>query len=93
MTKWHKGPPPSIGWWPASVNRDENILRWWNGQYWSRALRSNDSIEIVEKFANVRTITHIPIEWTDRPSTWPERSRTCQNFVKTVNFIITLTGP
>jgi hypothetical protein len=35
MTTWHKGPPPSIGWWPAGIFRDATILRWWNGKSWS----------------------------------------------------------
>jgi hypothetical protein len=32
---WHKGKPPSIGWWPASVQRDQKCIRWWNGKHWS----------------------------------------------------------
>lgn len=35
MTKWHKGPPPSIGWWPAGITKQIDLLRWWNGEYWS----------------------------------------------------------
>lgn len=33
--KWRKGPPPSIGWWPASVSNDPQCLRWWDGKNWS----------------------------------------------------------
>ena len=37
MTKrtWKSGPPPSIGWWNASRDRNEGSWRWWNGRYWS----------------------------------------------------------
>jgi hypothetical protein len=32
MTKqiWHKGPPPHVGWWNASLFRESGIWRWWN---------------------------------------------------------------
>ena len=43
--KWHKGSPPSIGWWPASIGHSVDIttkhrkklIRWWDGQFWSVA--------------------------------------------------------
>jgi hypothetical protein len=76
MTKWHKGPPPSIGWWPASLCQDKNSLRWWNGEYWSRAVKSNFSMSLVIKYAKMRAPFQSTIKWTHRPSTWPERSKT-----------------
>lgn len=33
--KWHKGPPPHIGWWNASMSRDNHLWRWWDGRQWS----------------------------------------------------------
>jgi hypothetical protein len=33
---WRSGPPPEIGWWPASCIRDIHMLRWWDGNNWSR---------------------------------------------------------
>lgn len=33
--KWHKGPPPHVGWWEASWNRNAGIWRWWDGYRWS----------------------------------------------------------
>jgi hypothetical protein len=78
MTKWHKGPPPSIGWWPASVVRDANILRWWNGWCWSAAAEEKSSqwgvIVAASKRENLSLQTEI--EWTDRPEWWPARSKT-----------------
>jgi hypothetical protein len=76
MIKWHKGPPPSIGWWPASHCKDENTLRWWNGKYWGLSVNSTYDIKDVIQFAKVKAPFQDGIEWTDRPSTWPERSRT-----------------
>jgi len=78
MTTWHKGPPPSIGWWPASFHRIPNMLRWWDGISWSvparihmTALRAaeNASIKEPDRYQN-------DIEWTNRPNYWPERSKT-----------------
>ena len=32
--KWHKGPPPHVGWWAASNSRNQAAWRWWNGKRW-----------------------------------------------------------
>ena len=74
--KWHKGPPPSIGWWPASVNRASSSLRWWDGAGWSHAVFEGYPLEIVIEQASMRAPKRPPIEWADRPATWPARSRT-----------------
>lgn len=77
-TKWHKGPPPSIGWWPASAMRDSTAYRWWDGTTWSLPARSWHDIETVERLSNYAVVLRASkqIEWTDRPADWPERSRT-----------------
>lgn len=31
---WRSGPPPSVGWWPASKRGDPTVLRWWGGSNW-----------------------------------------------------------
>ena len=75
---WHKGPPPSIGWWPASTARHLDMFRWWDGKYWSIPLRSLDS----RKDAGTRAKSteyqcfQSGIEWRNWPANWPERSRT-----------------
>ena len=68
--KWHSGPPPSIGWWPASYSRNTNVIRWWNGKWWSVCHVKSSAI-VIEKsdFQN-------EIKWTERPDWWPERSKT-----------------
>lgn len=75
--KWHKGPPPSIGWWPASFWRDHKFLRWWDGKNWSLACTSADSAaEAAVKAGYPALIDKDNIEWTERPAWWLERSRT-----------------
>lgn len=79
MTKatWHSGPPPSLGWWPASSERFENSYRWWNGVYWSRPCFNGEPGEIVALFSAIpSTFDLSEIEWQRRPASWPERSRT-----------------
>ena len=79
MTKWHSGPPPSLGWWPCKVKNQEpcGVLRWWNGKHWSWADRQGDSAEEAAGYASTPTsYYHFEIQWSDRPDSWPERSRT-----------------
>jgi hypothetical protein len=76
MTTWHKGPPPSIGWWPASLVRDSDALRWWNGSTWSEQVYEGDSPKKAAMLAKRQGWRQDEIEWTDRPDDWPERSRT-----------------
>ena len=75
MTTWHEGPPPSIGWWPASRSREPDLFRWWNGKWWSVPARSWMTEEQAEVTAKLKSAVN-DIEWTDRPASWPERSRT-----------------
>jgi len=76
MTTWHKGPPPSIGWWPASYWGDAHVLRWWNGEYWSRPAEEEFELHQVAATAALKDPSQHEIEWTDRPAWWPARSRT-----------------
>jgi hypothetical protein len=78
MTTWHKGPPPSIGWWPASTRRNPDTLRWWNGVEWSFPAYCKWTAEVAANEARQPTWSHFQeeIEWTDRPASWPERART-----------------
>ena len=43
LTPWSKGAPPSVGWWNASVHRNPQVRRWWNGAQWSRPVYPGDS--------------------------------------------------
>ena len=75
MTTWHKGPPPSIGWWPASTRRNPDFLRWWNGKWWSYAAHIRMTAKEAAITAKAKTSSD-DIEWTERPASWPERSKT-----------------
>lgn len=75
-TKWHSGPPPSIGWWPASVSRSSNVYRWWNGEYWSQDVSDYNPARLAEYYASRRECSRNPIEWKHRPKNWPARSFT-----------------
>ncbi len=74
--KWHSGPPPSVGWWPASVNRVPGMYRWWDGAGWSVACVQGASSDTVFVLSRIRATKRPMIEWTDRPASWPERSKT-----------------
>jgi hypothetical protein len=74
--KWHSGPPPSIGWWPASVRRDHTFLRWWDGERWSASAWAGLTAAQAAQLAEVAVPNQDEIRWTDRPAWWPERSKT-----------------
>jgi hypothetical protein len=74
--KWRKGPPPSIGWWPASYGRNLNALRWWDGEWWSANVSPRRTAKHAARLAKRKAEWQEKIEWTDRPANWPERSKT-----------------
>lgn len=83
MSKWHSGPPPSPGWWPASIDGyDTSKLHFWwppkDGEpgWWGVACRAENSIRIVELRAARKSVFQRYIKWQHRPDNWPERSRT-----------------
>lgn len=64
--KWHKGPPPEIGWWPASVSRDKKSIRWWDGECWSSNAWPHETAQQAAIFASIKQIGQYEIEWTER---------------------------
>ena len=68
MTKrqWHSGPPPSVGWWPASAFEDERSIRWWDGVRWSLFVGKNCTAEVAALFAKLPTLHSDQIKWTER---------------------------
>lgn len=76
--KWHKGKPPSLGWWIASFNRSHDVLRWWDGKVWSVAVHTNERPNWAEAYARIPEEGGIQgqVEWWPRPESWPERSKT-----------------
>ena len=66
---WRDGPPPEIGWWPASHVRhpDPTVLRWWDGAAWSCAAFDSDPSNFAGLVASVQTgHDDRDIRWTDR---------------------------
>lgn len=79
MTKWHSGPPPSMGWWPCKIRGwpDRGSLRWWNGIFWSWPTFSDDSAKDAALWAGrPGEVGDRLIQWTARPESWPKRSKT-----------------
>lgn len=73
--QWFSGPPPSLGWWPASIFKNENTFRWWNGKQWSVAVTKQHTAYAASYRA--RMLSEVTsIRWKHRPDDWPERSRT-----------------
>ena len=67
MTKWHKGPPPEIGWWPASLCENNKLLRWWDGEFWSIGAFSFLSAEQAGHVAKIKCVEGSRgILWTER---------------------------
>ena len=76
MTTWHKGPPPSCGWWPASVQRDPDVLRWYDGEQWSMPAERGTLTPASVAATPAPWHMQARIRWTERPDWWPQRSRT-----------------
>jgi hypothetical protein len=69
---WNGGPPPSVGWWNASLTRDLTTWRWWTGEQWSLAAFEPADAEIAAKYANGFYGDTSGVEWT---TYWPKRAR------------------
>lgn len=63
MTQWHEGPPPSIGWWPASTVRNSDAIRWWDGREWSCAAYQHYSAKDAGAKAKLTSFDQDKIEW------------------------------
>lgn len=50
--KWLSGMPPSIGWWNASIEKDDLVWRWWSGEYWSDYAEPCHSARAAATFAS-----------------------------------------
>jgi len=70
--EWRTGPPPYPGWWNASAVKNPNMLRWWDGEVWSEAIRDTPSPATPEYFASVVSCLQHYVKWTYR---WPKNAR------------------
>lgn len=73
--EWHSGPPPSLGWWPASTQCNIKHFRWWDGRHWSFFITASAAKKEIERIVTLKSDS-TRIMWHDRPDDWPERSRT-----------------
>lgn len=64
--QWRKGPPPSIGWWPASYMENHGAIRWWNGKVWSWPAAKWASAKVAATIAKMPAEDQKAIQWTDR---------------------------
>ena len=64
--KWRSGPPPSVGWWPASMWNYPDILRYWNGRNWSIGVSMARSASCAGEQSKDGTQNSRKIKWTDR---------------------------
>lgn len=74
---WHSGPPPSLGWWPASCGKAHDVYRWWDGENWSCYAEERSTKKEIENAERCKLSgNQSDIEWQHRPANWPARSRT-----------------
>jgi hypothetical protein len=64
--KWNKGAPPSVGWWPASCFDNNQVIRWWNGKYWSTPAYPDWTAIEAADLARFKADSQADILWTER---------------------------
>lgn len=64
---WRKGPPPGIGWWPAGVSLNPEVLRYWDGACWSFGALATASAREAAGWAKFKCkLASDQMVWTDR---------------------------
>lgn len=61
--QWFSGPPPAVGWWPASTNQMLNCYRWWDGLAWSIYAARADSKAEASYCAAFKTTNQLLMRW------------------------------
>lgn len=69
--EWFSGPPPSVGWWPASWDCRPEVLRYWNGKYFSVCATDNWTAEEVAVVGTISGRYQDQIKWAKR---WWEKA-------------------
>lgn len=80
-TKWHSGPPPSLGWWPATIDilsflKVSPLYRWWDGSVWSIPAHYSRDAWSAGVRAERKDASGNEILWQHRPANWPKNSLT-----------------
>lgn len=50
--QWFSGPPPAVGWWPASTQGFLDFYRWWDGRIWSQPAHRSKNKNIARSAAS-----------------------------------------
>lgn len=61
--QWFSGPPPAVGWWPASRRTVLDVYRWWDGEKWSYPAYREFFKEEAESWAQMVHVQTTPIQW------------------------------
>jgi len=61
--QWFSGPPPAVGWWPASALGLIDFYYWWDGEEWSQYACFDFSPEQAEYRASRRSKNSQNIKW------------------------------
>lgn len=70
---WHDGPPPHIGWWQASFNKNPAYWRWWDGEKWTNAAHESDKASYAASVVSAKyRVAHGCVRWTYY---WPKNAR------------------
>jgi hypothetical protein len=64
--EWFSGPPPSVGTWIASTDRNSGIRRYWNGHWWSVVIPAGTLGPEALRLSDIRA-SYTRIEWTHGP--------------------------
>lgn len=71
---WHKGPPPTPGWYLANTGKYSGLWSWWDGAQWSFAVGDHYGSRYAERSAKNKRPTdeQARVYWSDH---WPENAR------------------
>jgi hypothetical protein len=69
--EWFSGPPPSLGWWPASTLCDPNVIRYYDGKRWSTSMLSEMRANRADDYAACKDYSG-NVKWAKR---WWEKAK------------------
>lgn len=63
---WHSGAPPHVGWWNASLDKKDDVWRWWDGSNWSVCAYDFELEWVAGRRAELQMYAAADlVEWTD----------------------------
>ena len=62
--QWFSGPPPAVGWWPASIGaKFTDVYRWWDGSEWSQPAFASYHASISSDVAHLKSHNNDRMLW------------------------------